>query len=149
MKGGPFALSFHWRDLALLALVVSVKSGLFSVRSVVWRKKGYCKNGAFLLNKKRRLKNKEFVVCAADQSVAEQILTYNRANREVAILCNHQRSVPKSHDKSMENLNNKMKDKQQAYLEARKEYKAAKEAFKNSKLKKDKELVPPPPPNFF
>ena len=38
MKGGPFALSFHRPDLALV-LVVSVKSGPFSVRSEVWRKK--------------------------------------------------------------------------------------------------------------
>ena len=39
MKGGPFALSFSWPDLALVVLIVSVKSGPFSVRSVVWRKK--------------------------------------------------------------------------------------------------------------
>ena len=74
-------------------------------------------------------------------SVPEQILTYNRANREVAILCNHQRSVPKTHEKSMENLNNKFKDKQQTYVDAKKEYKHAKEAFKKSKTKKDKESV--------
>lgn len=33
-----------------------------------------------------------------------QVLHYNRANRQVAILCNHQRSVPKSHSAQMEKL---------------------------------------------
>ena len=38
----------------------------------------------------------------------EKILSYNRANRQVAILCNHQRSVPKTHGSSMEKLRNKI-----------------------------------------
>ena len=59
MKGGPFALSFLWTDLAL---VVSVKSGPFSVISVVWRKKVTVKVGHFLVNKKLRLKHFLFVV---------------------------------------------------------------------------------------
>ena len=43
-----------------------------------------------------------------DLSVQEKILGYNRANREVAILCNHQRAIPKSHNQSMEKLNEKI-----------------------------------------
>lgn len=43
-----------------------------------------------------------------DASAAEKILSYNRANREVAILCNHQRAVAKSHDQSMSKLNDKI-----------------------------------------
>ncbi|XP_075245175.1 DNA topoisomerase I, mitochondrial-like isoform X2 [Convolutriloba macropyga] len=78
---------------------------------------------------------------SGEHSIAEHVLTYNRANREVAILCNHQRSVPKSHEKSMENLSNKIKDKQQTYIDARKEYKQAKDNFKRSKTKKDKEIM--------
>ena len=35
------------------------------------------------------------------ESVAEQQLFYNRANRDVAILCNHQKSVGKAHDAQM------------------------------------------------
>lgn len=31
-------------------------------------------------------------------------MSYNRANRQVAILCNHQRAVPKTHEQSMQNL---------------------------------------------
>jgi DNA topoisomerase I len=41
-------------------------------------------------------------------TVAEKILAYNRANRQVAILCNHQRAVPKTHDQSMERLREKI-----------------------------------------
>lgn len=47
----------------------------------------------------------------AASSVPEKMLAYNRANRAVAVLCNHQRSVPKSHEKSMENLKEKIRAK--------------------------------------
>jgi DNA topoisomerase-1 len=66
-----------------------------------------------------------------DMSIQEKLLAYNRANRQVAILCNHQRSVPKSHEKSMENLKVKIKDK-------KKEVKQLKEELKNARGK-DKE----------
>lgn len=56
-------------------------------------------------------------------SVPEKLLSYNRANRAVAILCNHQRAVPKQHDKSMENLKEKIKAKQEAIDEVQKELK--------------------------
>lgn len=48
-----------------------------------------------------------------DSSVPEKFLAYNRANRAVAILCNHQRSIPKSHEKSMENLKEKIRQKRE------------------------------------
>ena len=41
-------------------------------------------------------------------TVAEKLLAYNRANRQVAILCNHQRAVPKTHDQAMERLREKI-----------------------------------------
>ena len=44
----------------------------------------------------------------AKANVAEKILAYNRANRQVAVLCNHQRSVPKTFGKSMEALKAKV-----------------------------------------
>lgn len=44
----------------------------------------------------------------ADASVADKMLAYNRANRRVAILCNHQRSVSKGHAASMEKQQNKV-----------------------------------------
>lgn len=40
--------------------------------------------------------------------VAEKLLSYNRANRAVAILCNHQRAPPKTFDQSMANLQAKV-----------------------------------------
>ncbi len=44
-------------------------------------------------------------------NVLEKVLAYNRANRQVALLCNHQRSVPKTFEKSMETLKAKVKMK--------------------------------------
>uniref|UniRef100_A0A672P4N0 DNA topoisomerase I n=1 Tax=Sinocyclocheilus grahami TaxID=75366 RepID=A0A672P4N0_SINGR len=40
-------------------------------------------------------------------TVEEKILSYNRANRAVAILCNHQRAAPKTFEKSMQLLQEK------------------------------------------
>uniref|UniRef100_A0A1B6KCH3 DNA topoisomerase I n=1 Tax=Graphocephala atropunctata TaxID=36148 RepID=A0A1B6KCH3_9HEMI len=70
-----------------------------------------------------------------DASVAEKLLAYNRANRAVAILCNHQRSVPKSHDKSMANLREKLATKREAVEEAEKNLKHAKRDAKNGSAK--------------
>lgn len=38
----------------------------------------------------------------------ELLNAYNKANRMVAILCNHQRAVPKGHAGSMEKMNDKV-----------------------------------------
>eukprot|EP00835_Amoeboradix_gromovi_P000348 NODE_12_length_45166_cov_0.552511.p3 type:complete len:789 gc:universal NODE_12_length_45166_cov_0.552511:37145-34779(-) len=43
-----------------------------------------------------------------DASINEKILAYNRSNRQVAILCNHQKSVSKGHDGLMKKMNNKL-----------------------------------------
>ena len=43
-------------------------------------------------------------------SVADKVLAYNRANREVAVLCNHQRTVSKTHDAAMEKIEDKVKE---------------------------------------
>lgn len=48
-----------------------------------------------------------------DATIPEKLLAYNRANRAVAVLCNHQRAVPKGHEKSMENLKEKIRTKQE------------------------------------
>ena len=42
-----------------------------------------------------------------DADITQKLAAYNRANRMVAILCNHQRAVPKTHEQSM----SKMRDK--------------------------------------
>lgn len=44
----------------------------------------------------------------ADASVADKLLAYNRANRLVAVLCNHQRSVSKTHSAAMEKMLDKV-----------------------------------------
>ncbi|KAI7751046.1 hypothetical protein M8C21_032066, partial [Ambrosia artemisiifolia] len=41
-------------------------------------------------------------------NVAENVVVYNQANKEVAIICNHQRSVSKSHTAQMMRLNEKI-----------------------------------------
>lgn len=45
----------------------------------------------------------------SDGTVAEKVLAYNRANREVAILCNHQRTVPKTHNQAIEKIRDKVR----------------------------------------
>ena len=64
--------------------------------------------------------------------MSAKMLSYNRANRAVAVLCNHQRAVPKTHEKSMENLNGKIEAKQEAIKEAEKQLKHAKKAYKKN-----------------
>ncbi|XP_056334006.1 LOW QUALITY PROTEIN: DNA topoisomerase I, mitochondrial [Danio aesculapii] len=65
-------------------------------------------------------------------NVPEKLLSYNRANRAVAVLCNHQRAPPKSFDQSMANLQAKIDSrKEQLYL-AKKELKQAKKEAKGS-----------------
>lgn len=39
----------------------------------------------------------------------EKLNAYNHANRMVAILCNHQRAVPKSHEQSMTKMREKVR----------------------------------------
>ncbi|XP_014204228.1 DNA topoisomerase I, mitochondrial [Copidosoma floridanum] len=70
-----------------------------------------------------------------DSTVAEKILSYNRANRAVAILCNHQRAVPKTHGKSMENLKGKIDAKKEVIAEAEKNIKGMKQDAKRGSVK--------------
>lgn len=60
-----------------------------------------------------------------DMSVPEKLLAYNRANRAVAILCNHQRAVPKTHGKSMENLREKIRLKKEQIKDVQNELKVS------------------------
>lgn len=70
-----------------------------------------------------------------DASVMEKILSYNRANRAVAVLCNHQRAVPKTHAKSMENLAAKIEAKKEAIADGETNVKDAKREAKNGSVK--------------
>ncbi|XP_041979353.1 DNA topoisomerase I, mitochondrial isoform X2 [Aricia agestis] len=71
----------------------------------------------------------------ADASVPEKILAYNRANRAVAILCNHQRAVPKGHSKSMEALKEKIQAKRDQIDEAEQDLRDATKAAKRGSVK--------------
>ncbi|KAK0092718.1 hypothetical protein PV326_000758, partial [Microctonus aethiopoides] len=70
-----------------------------------------------------------------NDTVAEKILSYNRANRAVAVLCNHQRSVPKTHAKSMENLTAKIETKKTAIKETEDQVKEAKRECKHGSMR--------------
>uniref|UniRef100_A0A8C9RDS0 DNA topoisomerase I n=1 Tax=Scleropages formosus TaxID=113540 RepID=A0A8C9RDS0_SCLFO len=70
-----------------------------------------------------------------------KLLSYNRANRAVAILCNHQRTAPKTFEKSMQNLQQKIELKQKQLDEAKAELKKAKSDYRESKTEKLKRLV--------
>ncbi|KAI8999966.1 eukaryotic DNA topoisomerase I [Gaertneriomyces semiglobifer] len=49
------------------------------------------------------------ILTREEDSIPEKLLSYQRANRQVAILCNHQRAVPKSHSTSMAKLQDKIR----------------------------------------
>ncbi|NXB69944.1 TOP1M topoisomerase, partial [Donacobius atricapilla] len=68
-----------------------------------------------------------------EDNVAGKLLSYNRANRAVAILCNHQRSVPKTFARSMEVLQEKIDAKKKQVEEAQEEVRKAEEEFKETK----------------
>ncbi|EDV21656.1 uncharacterized protein TRIADDRAFT_30199, partial [Trichoplax adhaerens] len=73
-------------------------------------------------------------------SIEDKILIYNRSNRAVAILCNHQRTVSKTFDKQMSNLREKIEKKEQQLKEAKKEEKRAKSDLKERKDESSKKL---------
>uniref|UniRef100_A0A8B9G1U0 DNA topoisomerase I n=1 Tax=Amazona collaria TaxID=241587 RepID=A0A8B9G1U0_9PSIT len=68
-----------------------------------------------------------------DDNIPAKILSYNRANRAVAILCNHQRAPPKTFEKSMMNLQSKIDAKKEQLADARRELKSAKADAKSKK----------------
>ncbi|KAI2650035.1 DNA topoisomerase 1 [Labeo rohita] len=76
-----------------------------------------------------------------DENIPEKILSYNRANRAVAVLCNHQRAPPKTFEKSMHNLQSKIDEKKKQLSAAKKELKAAKADAKMLHDEKSKKAV--------
>uniref|UniRef100_A0A8C2G0U0 DNA topoisomerase I n=1 Tax=Cyprinus carpio TaxID=7962 RepID=A0A8C2G0U0_CYPCA len=70
-----------------------------------------------------------------------KILSYNRANRAVAVLCNHQRAPPKTFEKSMHTLQTKIDEKKKQLSAAKKELKAAKADAKMLRDEKSKKAV--------
>lgn len=72
------------------------------------------------------------------QTTAEKVLFYNRANRQVAILCNHQRTLPKTHDAQMEKLDAKIQEIRDEIKELKKHLELVKQGI---------EPPSPPPPD--
>ncbi|XP_060245251.1 DNA topoisomerase I, mitochondrial isoform X4 [Meriones unguiculatus] len=58
------------------------------------------------------------VLTCAEDSLTCKVLAYNRANRAVAVLCNHQRAIPKTFEKSMQMLQKKIETKKAQVAEA-------------------------------
>jgi len=58
------------------------------------------------------------------KTVDDKLTFYNAANRQVAILCNHQRSVPKGHEENIKRMEDQLKEKlqQQRALENHLDY---------------------------
>ncbi|XP_073515729.1 DNA topoisomerase I, mitochondrial-like [Phyllobates terribilis] len=76
-----------------------------------------------------------------EDTVPGKILSYNRANRAVAILCNHQRAPPKTFDQSMANLRSKIEAKKEQILLAKTELKEAKKEAKENDTEKLHKVV--------
>ncbi|XP_042562371.1 DNA topoisomerase 1-like [Clupea harengus] len=80
------------------------------------------------------------LTCADDNDPAK-ILSYNRANRAVALLCNHQRAPPKTFEKTMQNLQTKIDEKKKQLSSTKKEFKAAKADAKSLHDDKSRKAV--------
>ena len=59
-------------------------------------------------------------------SIAEQVLTYNQANRAVAVLCNHRKTASKNFDDQMTRMGDKISAKEELIAKKKKELKSAK-----------------------
>ncbi|KAK2161661.1 hypothetical protein LSH36_112g05100 [Paralvinella palmiformis] len=84
-------------------------------------------------NASKTLQEQLDLLTNADDPLPAKLLSYNRANRAVAVLCNHQRAVPKNFSKQMENLQTKIDAKRDAVQDAKREVKKAKADYKAQK----------------
>lgn len=91
-------------------------------------------------NASRTLSEQLELLTNEEDGVAAKILSYNRANRAVAILCNHQRAVPKTFEKSMENLQKKIDSKKDDIKQVKKDIKGIKAEYKQQKSVKTKTM---------
>lgn len=75
-----------------------------------------------------------------EDTATAKLLSYNRANRAVAVLCNHQRAVPKNFSKQMENLQIKIQAKIDLIKDGKKQVKDAKSDYKNQKTERARSI---------
>nr|XP_037286392.1 DNA topoisomerase 1-like [Rhipicephalus microplus] len=74
----------------------------------------------------------------AGMSLPEKLLVYNRANRAVAILCNHRRAVSKNFYKQIENIQTKIEKKEEHIQRCELEIEQLKSDWRKSKSQKKK-----------
>ncbi|KAI9487385.1 MAG: hypothetical protein EXX96DRAFT_553001 [Benjaminiella poitrasii] len=67
-----------------------------------------------------------------DDSIANKLLSYNRANREVAILCNHQKTASKTHEQTISRISDRILQQKYQRMKLRKQLFAL-----DSKMKKN------------
>merc|ERR1712129_210351 len=81
---------------------------------------------------------------SASSTLDEKIFFYNQCSMQVAILCNHQRSVSKTHSEQLEKMDAQIQDVKDAIAELQEELdiKQGKKKKKKSKKKKEKEESP-------
>lgn len=84
-------------------------------------------------NASRTLEEQLELLTDPKDTVHVKVLSYNRANRAVAVLCNHQRAIPKTFAKSMENLQKKMDAKREQITDITNEAKQIKADYKRQK----------------
>ncbi|KAG5648478.1 hypothetical protein DXG03_003089 [Asterophora parasitica] len=84
----------------------------------------------------QRLLDEESLEGATTQ---EKLNAYNKANRMVAILCNHQRAAPKTHDQSMEKMRQKHRALKYERMKLRHALFAVDTKYKKNKKYKDDE----------
>ncbi len=81
------------------------------------------------------------------------MLAYNRANREVAILCNHQRSVPKGHESQVGKIDTAIVDLEKELKAVKKDIKDLVRTCGKKRRKKERKATVStflfPPPFFF
>ncbi|XP_061353179.1 DNA topoisomerase 1 alpha-like [Gastrolobium bilobum] len=80
-----------------------------------------------------------------DGDVGEKIVVYQHANKQVAIICNHQRSVSKSHSAQMSKLNEKIDELQAVLKELKTDFDRARKGkppLKSSDGKQKRNLTP-------
>ena len=92
-------------------------------------------------NASRTLSQQLELLTNPEDSVSAKMLSYNRANRAVAVLCNHQRAVPKAFEKSMENMQNKIKAKKSNIKQVKKDIKSINTEYKQENCAKTKILL--------
>ncbi|XVF03737.1 hypothetical protein REPUB_Repub05bG0019500 [Reevesia pubescens] len=87
-----------------------------------------------------------------DGDVAEKVVIYQRANKEVAIICNHQRSISKSHSAQMSRLTEKITELKGVLKELKVDFDRAKKGkppLKDADGKQKRNLTPDAYYSFF